>query len=375
MNIIRKILFFTSFPPPNTGQTLSSKLIFSVLKDKFDLDFINTSSKQGLNRNIGKFSFIYSFTILFKYFHLFFKINFNFFNILYTVYSPSKFGLFKDVLLVFIAKFLNFRKVKIISHVHSGNYGLHFKTGVFKYLFGFVLKNTDLIILLSPRLNHISVDYPFVNIKYLTNMIDDQIICTDNEVKSKIISKSSDFSEFNIVYISNMIPEKGYLDLAKAIKLINNNRIKINVHYIGDWKNVVERKKFLDSVKDTVSISNEIHGPIYDRDRLKQMFLKADVFVLPTYYPIEAQPLSIIEAFCSGTPVISTIHASIPDMVQNNINGFLVNINSPLEISNCINKLFDKDLSISMSNSARKTYLLNYSKEIIIPQIIKIFEN
>ena len=59
----------------------------------------------------------------------------------------------------------------------------------------------------------------------------------------------------------------------------------------------------------------EVHGGVSERSIIKEFLNRADAFVLPTYYPIEAQPISIIEALNSGTPVIATNHASIPEMI------------------------------------------------------------
>ena len=58
------------------------------------------------------------------------------------------------------------------------------------------------------------------------------------------------------------------------------------------------------------------HGGVTDRARIKALYLDADVFLLPSYYPTEAQPLTIIEALNAGTPVVVTRHSGIPEMVR-----------------------------------------------------------
>jgi glycosyltransferase involved in cell wall biosynthesis len=45
---------------------------------------------------------------------------------------------------------------------------------------------------------------------------------------------------------------------------------------------------------------------------------------LPTYYPYEGQPISILEAYATGCVVITTAHAGIPDVFKDRVNGFLV---------------------------------------------------
>ena len=95
---------------------------------------------------------------------------------------------------------------------------------------------------------------------------------------------------------------------------------------------------------------------------------------MPTYYAIEAQPLSIIEAFNAATPVISTIHASIPDMIDNGLNGYLVPKQSPHEIADSIIKLAQFDIWKPMALKARHKYIQCYTNDILLQKLIRFFK-
>lgn len=370
-----KILFFTSFPPPNTGQTIASKLLADQLSGFFQVIRINTVDRKRLNRKTGDFNLFFAFKVLGKFLILFWKINTNNITTFYTVYSSTKFGMIKDFIALILVKFFCLRKITIIAHLHSGNYGLNFQKGFSKIFFSVILKYTDKLIFLTPRLNFVSDIFPNKKTAYLTNMISNDIICSDIEISDKIHRKQNEIESFDIVYISNMIPEKGFLDLARAVNLIKipeDNR-KVRVHYIGAWESKNSQCEFENFVFENSPVDSRIYGPVYDRDCIKNILLLADVFVLPTYYPIEAQPLSIIEAFNSATPVISTYHASIPDMVVDNENGFLVQIKSPVEIANAITKLYDKNVWNMFAIQARKSYVLKYSPDVVLPNLNNIF--
>lgn len=59
-----KILFFTAFPPPNTGQTIATKLIYESIDPYFSLNKINIVDKKRLSRDSGKFSLsVFSFYV------------------------------------------------------------------------------------------------------------------------------------------------------------------------------------------------------------------------------------------------------------------------------------------------------------------------
>mgnify|MGYP000702411530 FL=1 len=45
---------------------------------------------------------------------------------------------------------------------------------------------------------------------------------------------------------------------------------------------------------------------------------------MPTRYPNEGQPISILEAMGNGMFIITTDHAGIPDIVEDGINGVLL---------------------------------------------------
>ena len=55
--------------------------------------------------------------------------------------------------------------------------------------------------------------------------------------------------------------------------------------------------------------------------------------MLPTTYPVEAQPLTVIEALAAGTPVVVTRHAGLPEMVADGHEGRFVAAGAPAEIA------------------------------------------
>ena len=48
---------------------------------------------------------------------------------------------------------------------------------------------------------------------------------------------------------------------------------------------------------------------------------------MPTRYPNEGQPISILEAMGNGMFIITTDHAGIPDIVEDGVNGIVMGKN------------------------------------------------
>lgn len=366
----KKILFFTSFPPPNTGQTIATKLIYDQLLTYFQLDVINTSNK---NRFSGRpiSSIIHFVRIPINYARLLYALIRHKYDKVYLVYSSTKWGLLRDFFSVFIIKKIS--NAHIIAHIHSGNYGL-FDRPPFSFLLKYTNKTLNKIIFLSPSL--VKTTSPFLENKkcFLPNMISNDIKSNKEDVVVNI-EKIANNKIFKIIFVSNLIPEKGFWDLIESMEFIDKRISRnISISLVGACSSKIKKQISDKITNEELGGRVKLIGPISDRQELKNIYKKAHLFVLPTYYKIEAQPLSIIESFNSGTPVISTHHASIPEMVTENQNGFLVPKKNAKEISKAITKLYlDRDLWKKMALNSRTSYDAYFSSKVLSKKLLKIF--
>ena len=79
---------------------------------------------------------------------------------------------------------------------------------------------------------------------------------------------------------------------------------------------------------------------------------------------MEGTPLAILEASAAGVPVISTIHAGIPDVIINGVTGLLVNEHDVDGMAENMKKLLaDKELAINLGNAGRENISKNYSMQ------------
>lgn len=364
---MEKILFFCMFPPPYNGQSLATKLAYELLSEKYNLQKINISNSQLIKRNI----FINGLLTFKNYFQLIKMLSINNYKSIYIVPGSSLLGNFRDFFVVMICKLF---KVKIVAHVHNGNYLDNFKNNFLICNFFNYLRFIDHFIFLSNILAKDAKSFiPLNKINIIYNSIEKNIQANEFEIKQKLFNKRKR-SVFNIVFLSNMIKSKGYIDVAYAISMLDNKEIQYKADFIGTWDNKKQKLQFISLLKK-LSIFHiiSIHGNISDRKIIKQILLDADAFILPTYYPKEAQPLSIIEALNTATPIITTAHAGIPDIVKNDVNGYIVPKESPVEIFKCIEKLIDYNTWKSKSMKAREDYLLLFSYNIHKRKLLNLF--
>jgi glycosyltransferase involved in cell wall biosynthesis len=92
---------------------------------------------------------------------------------------------------------------------------------------------------------------------------------------------------------------------------------------------------------------------------------------------MEGTPVSIVEAGMAGLPVISTLHAGIPDIVVDGETGFLVRENDVKGMADRMKRLAaDKSLAQEMGKKAHKRISENFSIPICVERewdVIKQF--
>lgn len=126
------------------------------------------------------------------------------------------------------------------------------------------------------------------------------------------------------------------------------------------------------------AIHCDIYGPIYDSaaSRFQEELSKTenasyvgvlspegiistlrryDALVLPSYYLGEGHPGVLIEASMAGIPVITTAFRSIPELVEDRVNGLLVRPNDVAALAEAAQVLArDRDLLARMANNSWK---------------------
>lgn len=84
-------------------------------------------------------------------------------------------------------------------------------------------------------------------------------------------------------------------------------------------------------------------------DEKLDLLAAADVFCFPTFYPMEGQPVNLIEAMAFGLPVISTRWRSIPEMMPENYAG-LVDVKSSEQVAQALLNVIEKEEASTMRN-------------------------
>ena len=293
----------------------------------------------------------------------------------------SKFGFLRDLFIIWPAALLG---KKIFIRVHSGGYGIFYEnqSTVMKLLIRLTLERTYKIIVLGENLRQ-QFDFDEKLIKKTT------VVPNGIDVPGKpekILPKTYKETEiFRILYLSNLIESKGYLDVLKACHLMRKHgEDDFFCDFCGDFITIaderdsqspIEREARFSKLIKEWDLSDQVayHGSVVGKKKV-DFFDKAHVFILPTNYLWEGQPLSIIEALSFGVPVIATPYRAILDQVIDGFNGLLVNYRRPEEIRAAITRMKSGgEFYKNLSRNALKHYSEEFTQEkhldLLIPMI------
>lgn len=359
---MKKILFAVQLPPPVHGASLVNKTLVDneKIKLKYELDILEIQLANNME-DLGGFSIrkiINAFNIFFKLFKKLFKNNY---DLVYFTLSPLGFAFYKDVVLIFIIKLF---KKKIVFHLHGKGIKDELKSSFKKKIYQKVFKNTNVIQLAEVLYNDIKDVYnekPFI----LPNgIINSKVVSLHNKRENKIPT---------FIYLSNLMKDKGVLIFLEAISKIQNKEKEFQVYILGPSADItIEEIRCFIAKHDINNV--EVVGSVYGED--KYVYLrKSDIFVLPTYYRNECFPLTILEAFQAGLAIISTDNGAIPDIVKDEVNGFII----PMKEVDClVNKMIylmeNKEVLETIKSANLLKFQENYTEEIFIDNFIKIMD-
>src|SRR5207249_9975954 len=88
-----------------------------------------------------------------------------------------------------------------------------------------------------------------------------------------------------------------------------------------------------------------------------ELMRDADLFVFPTYYPIEGQPTVLLEAMSAGLPVVTTDQGAIRDTIVDGETGYLVAKRDPGAIARRVIELLqDEPRRVQMGEAGRRRF-------------------
>jgi glycosyltransferase involved in cell wall biosynthesis len=178
-----------------------------------------------------------------------------------------------------------------------------------------------------------------------------------------------------VLYLGNMVREKGcFILLAAAARLVGRHP-DMRFVFGGAWRSTSDEHEArayvaANGLTGQVEFAGSIVG-----DAKAQLLANADLLVFPTFYYYETLGLVILEGMQAGLPVIATHRASIPEIIQDGINGLLVEEQDATDLEAKIEQLANNpSLRAQMGAANRARFASYYTHEHYGQRMAAVFE-
>jgi len=125
----------------------------------------------------------------------------------------------------------------------------------------------------------------------------------------------------NLLYLGSCTREKGLFATLDALAILeHNNPGEYFLTIAGSFTNPADERAFHNRLADDSAALRRCvrHDGPADETRKHALYADADIFIFPTHYAHEAQPLVLIEALAHDLPIVTTRWRAIPGMLPRN---------------------------------------------------------
>lgn len=155
-------------------------------------------------------------------------------------------------------------------------------------------------------------------------------------------------ARLRILFIGYMGPHKGVPQLVQALARLPGQRI--HVDFVGAGHALPEYRQALSATAPAVSA--RFWGRLPNADVVHRL-ARADVLVLPSVCP-ENQPVSITEAMACGLPVVASRIGGIPELVEHQVTGLLVDPGDVAALAGCLQHYIDHPARLAEHGAAAR---------------------
>ncbi|WP_234573103.1 glycosyltransferase [Rhodohalobacter sp. 614A] len=179
-----------------------------------------------------------------------------------------------------------------------------------------------------------------------------------------------------VMMVGRMVEKKGFEYGIQAISNLREKGIKpiVNIYGYGPGmkglKDLTKKSGLLEQV--------HFHGyqPV---ERILEAHHQHSLLLAPSITAkdgdMEGLPNTILEAMAQGTPVVTTRHAAIPEVIEDKKTGFLVNERDADGLADIMEKIFRNEFDLNqIRHKARKTIEEAYSIQQMVRNVEAIYD-
>lgn len=306
-NVIRLVLI-GALPPPIGGTTVLFKQLEDDLREHKEIETItiNTTRKcKGVLCNIWHGS-----RVLFEIFRDIREVR------VVSFHASINAAICYGPLIWFVCKSYRIKWIFRGFGEFAKSYSV--KPKIMKWIFRNTVLKADIVLFETK-----------ISVNYFKSLSCNRVEWYANSRKTSLMNyykESKDIGDrLKFIYVGHVNKSKGIHDLITAGEVIGT-AADIDIDVYGPMQDGI-------SINDFKDKKTKYCGLI-PPENVRDMIHKYDILVLPTRCKGEGYPGVILEAFSVGVPVIATNIGGIPEIVENNKNGILI---EPFDVDQLIN--------------------------------------
>lgn len=179
-----------------------------------------------------------------------------------------------------------------------------------------------------------------------------------------------------IVSVARLTEKKG-LDVAvKASAILKQRGGQFQYTIIGNGDQDQMMRDFIarEEMDDCVTMPG-----FKPQEEIRQALNEADIFLLPSKTAadgdMEGIPVALMEAMAVGLPVVSTFHSGIPELIENNVSGWLVKEDDAEALAETLLKLSEGAVEVApVVAAARHKVETEFNQHIAYRELAQILE-
>ena len=176
----------------------------------------------------------------------------------------------------------------------------------------------------------------------------------------------------SILFVGYLSKRKGIEILLKSISIVKKRFPEIILKVVGTGK-----QKYLNYLKELTKQLNIGENVIWygsqNAEQIAEHLSKSTIFVLPTF--IDNSPNSLAEAMAIGTPCIASRVGGVPSMINDGVDGLLVEAANAEKLANKIITLLEnKKMQIKISKNAKATAIKRNLPEKVCKTVLNVYK-
>jgi glycosyltransferase involved in cell wall biosynthesis len=180
-----------------------------------------------------------------------------------------------------------------------------------------------------------------------------------------------DAAAFRIGIVGQVGAWKGHEDLLEAFAVVHQKHASSELHVFGNgdatYRGELERKSI------ELGIANCVRWHEFVSDR-REIYSNLDLCVIPSRSQ-DPLPTTAIEAGFSALPVIATRRGGLPEVIENETNGLLVEARRPAELADAMCRVIeDSQLRRRLASNARRCATERFGSERFLKEFIQLLE-